>query len=116
MIRGVVKLPSKDQISAAQELYRDEKMEYWRLEDETMARLRDQDSNMREQATTLIKATLVNSFYGARAGSRAIDNITSWLVAKEPDILREYHDLIDNEEVRIQFVQQIATYGRDKDI
>src|SRR5207244_7691793 len=65
---------------------------------------------------TLIKATLVNSFYGARAGSRDIDNITSWLVAKEPDILREYHDLIDNEEVRIQFVQQIATYGRDKDI
>jgi hypothetical protein len=55
------KLATAAQIDAAQKLY--EKMEYWRLEDKNLTELREKDPSLTDQKLTLIKATLVNTFY-----------------------------------------------------
>jgi hypothetical protein len=102
------KLPTAIQINAAQKLYK--KMEYWQLEDRILAELKEKNPNLTDQRLTLIKATLVNSFYNA--GCSEIDNVTSWVVAHKPDLLEEYRNIGSNDDKRIELIQQIALCGR----
>lgn len=105
------KLPTAAQIDAAQRLYKHEKMEYWRLQDKILTELKDENSSLTDQRLTLVKATLVNSFYNA--GCRDIEEVTSWIVAQKPDLLEEYRRIDSNDNIgHIDFVKRIASYGR----
>lgn len=86
------KLPTAAQSDAAQKLY--EKMEYWRLEDKTLTELRERDPSLTDQKLTLIKATLVNSFYNARNSD--IDKVTSWIVGHKPELPEVYRKIDSN--------------------
>lgn len=106
------KLPTAAQIDAAQRLY--EKTEYWRLEDTILTELREKDPGLTDQQLTLIKATLVNSFYNAGC-SQGIENLTSWIVAQKPELPEQCRNIGSNDDKRIKLVQDIAFYGRPVD-
>ena len=112
MMTGNINVPTRDQIEAAQKLY--SKMEYWQLQDEILAEFRGKDPNLTDQGLTLIKATLINVFYGARCS--VIDNITSWIVAQNPGLLEGYKNTCADDNSRIELVQRIALYGRNSKV
>ena len=107
-------LPSKDQISAAQELYKDTTMEYWRLEDDIMRKLKDRNPEITDKAITLVKVTLVNTFYSA--GCPDVDEMTSWMVTQKPCLLERYKNIASHdEEERIKWVQRIARRASEEE-
>jgi len=102
-------LPSKRQIEAAQELYKDPKMKYWQLEDKLMGKLKKTDPNIRKKAATLVKVTLVNAFYSA--GCDDVDSVTTWMVEQKPTLLENYKNISNSDKNGyIQFVLRIARY------
>jgi len=110
------KLPTVDQIDAAKKLYLHEKMEYWRLEDTILTELREKDPNpsLTDPQRTLIKTTLVNSFYNARCPD--VEKVTSWIVAQKPNLLAKYRNIGSNDDIeRINLVCNIAAHGRNTD-
>src|SRR5216110_2084664 len=103
------KLPTEIQIHTAHELY--EKMEYWKLADKILAKLKENNPSLTDQKLTLVKATLVNSFYSA--GCSDIENITSWVVNCKPNHPEVYRNIDSNDDVGpINLVQHIALRGR----
>jgi len=103
------KLPTAPQIDAAQKLY--EKMEYWRLEDTILTELSEKYPSLTDQKLTLIKATLVNSFYNARCSD--IEEMTSWIVTQKPELPEIYRNIDSNDDIkRIDLVRCIALRGR----
>ncbi len=89
------KLPCAKQITAAQDLY--EKTEYWRLEDTILTELREKYPSLTDQKLTLIKATLVNSFYNARCSD--IEEMTSWIVTQKPELPEIYRNIDSNDDI-----------------